>query len=106
MVCRTPSRTGVKMNKEELLELIKLDSERYYNLAKEFYKEWLKDSRCECCEDLDVKAGRHVILCEKYKKALAKYTKDLRKEWDYKINLLCAVNLKAAIDSSKIGGTQ
>lgn len=88
------------MNKKELLELIKLDSERYYNLAKEFYIKYLREEKCNHCKDKLILSGKCVLSCNCYKSSLNEYTKQIRKEWDNKINLLCAMNLATQFHGS------
>lgn len=82
--------------KKELLEQIRLDSERYYNLAKEFYKNWVENKKCECCNDELIVSGKCVLSCKHHQEASDEYTKDLCKKWNEKINLLCAINLSDA----------
>jgi hypothetical protein len=65
-----------KYTKKELLELIKLDSERYYNLANEFYKRFVAMNRCKCCNDKLIKSGKHVLTCKHYKDAVGEFTKE------------------------------
>ena len=80
--------------KKELLEMVKLDSERYYNLAKEFHTNWIKEKRCECVNHPLIKSGKCVMSCKHYKKALKIYTKELCKTWNTKKNLLLAMNFE------------
>lgn len=72
---------------------IKLDSERWYNLAKEHHDNWIKNKRCKCCNDPLIKSGKHILTCKHWKKALDKDTKELRRFWYNKVGELCNINL-------------
>ena len=89
--------------KKELLENIKLDSERWYNLAKEHNNNWVKNKKCKCCNDPLIKSGKDVLNCKHWKKSIDSCTKELRESWNNKIGKLCKINLGLGLNKLKEG---
>ena len=91
----------IKSYKKELLEQIKLDSKRYYNLAKEHRDNWMKDKKCECCDNPLIKSGKHVLTCKHWKDSVDEYTKGLRESWHSKVGELCKINMGLGLSKLK-----
>jgi len=86
---------------QEILEQINLESDRYYNLAKDFREKWIREKRCKCCGHPFIISGKCVLTCHHYRKALNEYTKELQKSLDQKTMALVAINLYKFVSSGE-----
>jgi len=86
----------LRMPKVRLLALINLESNNRYKFMEEIYNDWVKNKKCECCQNPLLVEGKIVLNCHHLKKEWDTKLEKINKKINKKINALLLKNLASA----------
>jgi len=87
----------IQMPRVQLLSLIKIDSRKSHEIRSKIHDEWVKNKKCECCNDELIQSGKCVLTCEHIKAEWNKSTIEIQKRINKKIGVVLLRNLRRYI---------
>ncbi len=92
----------IQISRIQLLSLIKIDSRRSHEIRSKIHNEWVKNKKCECCNDELIQSGKCVLTCKHIKAEWGRNTKEIQKRINKKIGIVLLRNLGEAYRLTKI----